>query len=203
MRLKFSTVLYMAAAACAIAVLWIMTLNSGAETGAPTSDPELLAAISQLREGDMMKLVVHSGPKAAPETSFTLDTGEKATLKAYNGKIVLVNFWATWCAPCRKEMPMLSQLQSELGGDDFEVVTIATGRNPPPAMKAFFQEIGVENLPLHRDPKQQMARDMGILGLPVTVILDRNGFEIARLQGDADWSSDSAKAILTTLIGGD
>lgn len=95
---------------------------------------------------------------------------------------------------------MLSELQAELGGDDFDVVTVATGRNPLPAITAFFDEIGVDNLPLHRDPKQQLAREMGIFGLPITVILNRDGQEIARLQGDAHWNSDSAKAILRTLI---
>lgn len=95
---------------------------------------------------------------------------------------------------------MLSELQTELGGEDFEVVTIATGRNAPPAMKKFFEEIAVDNLPLHADPKMTLSRSMGVLGLPVTVILDRDGSEIARLQGDADWNSDSAKSILKTLI---
>ena len=96
---------------------------------------------------------------------------------------------------------MLSELQDELGGDAFEVVTIATSRNPPPAMQAFFDEIGVTNLPLHRDPRSVLAREMGILGLPVTVILNPEGQEVARLTGDADWASDSAKAALRALIG--
>ena len=96
---------------------------------------------------------------------------------------------------------MLSALQEEFGGDDFEVLTIATTRNPPPAMQAFFEEIGVENLPLHRDPGSTLAREMAVLGLPVTVILNPEGEEIARLQGDADWSSDSAKAVIRALTG--
>lgn len=97
---------------------------------------------------------------------------------------------------------MLSELQAELGGDAFKVVTLATGRNPPPAMKKFFDEIGVENLPLHRDPKSQIAREMGVFGLPITVILNPEGQEIARMRGDAHWNSDSAKAIIAALIEG-
>ena len=97
---------------------------------------------------------------------------------------------------------MLADLQRELGGDTFEVVTLATGRNPVPAMKKFFNEIGVDNLPLHRDPKQEIAREMAVLGLPVTVIINPDGMEIARMTGDADWSSDSAKAILANVIEG-
>lgn len=98
---------------------------------------------------------------------------------------------------------MLSALQEDLGGENFEVVTIATSRNPPAKMKAFFDEIGVDNLPLHRDPRSMLARQMGVLGLPVTVILNPEGQEIARLTGDADWASDEARAVLAALIGGD
>jgi hypothetical protein len=98
-------------------------------------------------------------------------------------------------------MPMLSEIQTELGGENFEVVTIATGRNMPVAIDKFFKDIGVDNLTKHRDPKMAVARDMSVFGLPVTVIIDPEGKEIARLQGDADWSSDSAKAVLKALIG--
>lgn len=158
--------------------------------------------IAALREGDMSKLTVHSEPITASDVSFETFDGSELHLSDYKGKITLVNFWATWCAPCREEMPSLSALQDELGGDDFEVVTIATGRNAPAAMERFMSDIGATNLPLHADRKQQLARSMGILGLPITVLLDRDGNEIARLQGDADWSSDSAKAIITALIEG-
>ncbi|SMC65789.1 TlpA family protein disulfide reductase [Primorskyibacter flagellatus] len=158
-----------------------------------------LSAIDALREGDMKKLVFTDAKPVSANAFQTVD-GAEMTLSEYQGKWVLVNFWATWCAPCRKEMPMLSALQEEFGGDAFEVVTIATGRNPPPAMKTFFKEIGVSNLPLHRDPKQAVAREMAVLGLPITVLMNPEGQEVARLQGDADWASDSAKAIIKTLI---
>ncbi|MCM2563011.1 TlpA family protein disulfide reductase [Lutimaribacter sp. EGI FJ00015] len=158
------------------------------------------AEIEALRTGDMKKLQFHPAPKAVPAIAFDSESGEEAQLSDYNGKLVVVNFWATWCAPCRKEMPMLDALQDELGGDNFEVVTIATGRNAPQAMKAFFDEVGVKHLPLHRDANSALARGMGVLGLPVTLILSPEGGELARLTGDADWSSDSAKAILTAMI---
>ena len=153
-----------------------------------------------LRQGDMRKLTFHAEPQAVSDTPFTAADGTEMTLADYSGQITVVNFWATWCAPCRAEMPSLAALQTEFGGDDFEVVTIATGRNPRPAMERFFDEIGVDNLPLHADPRQTLARGMGVLGLPITVILDRDGMEIARLQGDAHWDSDSAKAIVAALI---
>ena len=122
------------------------------------------------------------------------------TLADYEGQIVVLNFWATWCAPCRKEMPHLSALQDEMGGDDLQVVTVATGRNARPAMERFLAEIEVDNLPLHTDERQSLARSMGVLGLPATIILDREGRELGRMQGDADWSSQSAVAILTEII---
>ncbi|MFQ1699472.1 TlpA disulfide reductase family protein [Loktanella agnita] len=156
--------------------------------------------IAALREGDMRKLILHDTPEPGSDVSFTAADGTEATLADYQGKYVLVNFWATWCAPCRKEMPMLGDMQTQLGGADFEVVTIATGRNPRPAMERFFEEIAVDNLPLHTDPRQALARSLGVLGLPVTLILNPEGQEVARLQGDADWSSDSAYAIIAALL---
>lgn len=159
-----------------------------------------IAALEDLREGSMSKLVFHPEAVAVTETAFTDFDGAPLDLSDWQGKVVLLNFWATWCGPCRHEMPMLSDLQTEMGGDDFEVITLATGRNPAPSMTRFLDSIGVDNLPLHRDPKQAIARAMGVLGLPTTVILNRQGQEVARLQGDADWSSDSAKAILAAMI---
>ncbi|MBL4767111.1 MAG: TlpA family protein disulfide reductase, partial [Rhodobacteraceae bacterium] len=98
-----------------------------------------MSSIIALREGDMKKLNFHSEPKQVPQVVFTLedDTGT-ATLADYQGKYILLNFWATWCAPCRAEMPMLAALQDEFGGDTFEVLTLATGRNSPNGIKKFF-----------------------------------------------------------------
>lgn len=158
-----------------------------------------ISSFEALREGDMRKLNFHSTPEPAADAAFTAEDGSEMTLADYEGQITVVNFWATWCAPCRKEMPDLSDLQTQLGDDDFSVVTIATGRNPRPAMERFFAEIEVDNLPLHTDPRSALARNMGVLGLPITLILDRQGREMARLQGDAKWNSESAVAILTAI----
>lgn len=157
-------------------------------------------AAEALREGDMRKLVFHSAPVPSSDVAFLSENGEDTTLADYQGKYIVLNFWATWCAPCRHEMPQLSALQATMGGPEMDVVTIATGRNPVPAMQRFFDEIGVENLPLHTDARQNLARSLGVLGLPVTIILDPDGNEIARMQGDADWSSESAIAIMGALI---
>ncbi len=159
------------------------------------------ADIKPLRDGDMKKLVVHDSPVATSSVAFQLeDDGGETTLEAWQGKYVLINFWATWCAPCRKEMPQLNALQKEFGGDDFQVLTIATGRNSEEGIKRFFEEAGVDSLPRHQDPKQKLASQMGVFGLPISVLLDREGREIARLQGDAEWDSESARAIIAALI---
>ena len=122
----------------------------------------------------------------AATTAPYLEFDRDFSLDQVQDRITVVNFWATWCAPCRHEMPMLSELQSELGGEHFEVVTIATGRNAPVAMAKFFEEIGVDNLPLHTDARMGLARAMGVLGLPASVLIDPEGHEIARMVGDAD-----------------
>lgn len=157
--------------------------------------------ILPMLSGDMKKLAVHDTPKATSDASFDLADGAgRGSLKDYRGKYVLLNFWATWCAPCRKEMPHLSELQSELGGPDFEVLTIASGRNSPEGIAKFFKDIGISNLPRHLDPKQSLSSQMAVFGLPITVLIDPEGREVARLRGDADWASDTAKGIIKALI---
>jgi thiol-disulfide isomerase/thioredoxin len=160
------------------------------------------ADLEALREGTLKKLVFLSEAKDVSQTPFTDPEGGEHRLSDWQGKYVLVNFWATWCAPCRQEMPSLDALQAEFGGDKFEVVTIATGRNAVTGIKRFFEDVGATNLPILLDPKQKLARDMAVLGLPITVILNPEGQEIARLRGDAEWYSDSAKAIIAALIDG-
>jgi thiol-disulfide isomerase/thioredoxin len=158
------------------------------------------AELEALREGTLKKLVFTSAPTAVSDAIFVDPDGAEYQLSDWQGKYALVNFWATWCAPCRKEMPELDALQAEFGGDAFEVVTIATGRNAIPAIERFFAEVNVTHLPILLDPKQALARDMAVLGLPITVLLNPEGQEIARLRGDADWHSDSARAIIAALL---
>ncbi len=187
--------IFAAAAVIGIAGGLYLALGQGESPAVAARD---FTAFEAMREGDMLKL--QFGADRGSDVVFTSEDGEDMTLAAYAGKHVVLNFWATWCAPCRKEMPHLSELQAEFGGDDFEVVTIATGVNQRPAMQRFLAEIGVDNLPLHTDGNSALARDMGVIGLPVTLILDPQGNEIARLIGDADWASDNAKEIISALM---
>ncbi|MEM0949918.1 MAG: TlpA disulfide reductase family protein [Pseudomonadota bacterium] len=158
------------------------------------------AALEALRDGSMKKLQFHDAPEAVTAATFTEADGTERTLADWQGKHIVLNFWATWCAPCRKEMPALDALQQEFGGDAFEVVTLATGRNKLAGITRFFEEESITALPVLLDPKQAVAREMAVLGLPITVIIDPEGREIARLRGDADWHSESARAIVAALI---
>ena len=158
------------------------------------------SALEELREGDMMKLAVHAEPAAVSALPFTGPEGD-VTLADFEGKVLMVNFWATWCAPCREEMPSIAALGEAFPPEDFAVITIATGRNPAPAIEKFLSEIGLEDMPVYTDLKQRLAREMGVMGLPVSILIDREGREVARLTGGADWNSDSAHAIIAAMIG--
>lgn len=162
-----------------------------------------IAAADALREGDMRKLTFRDAPVPLPAAALIGMDDAPRSLAEYRGKWVLVNFWATWCPPCRYEMPGLDRLQAAMGGDDFAVVTVATGRNPVPAIQSFFAETQIANLPVLRDPKGELARGMGILALPVTVVLDPEGREAGRLIGDAKWDGPEARAMLAALLGRD
>ena len=152
--------------------------------------------LEALRVGDMRGVLIHETPIPVSEQTFTdMEDGTHA-LADFEGQVVLLNFWATWCAPCREEMPSLDALQQDLGGEDFQVVTLATGRNPPPAILRFFEEEGIEALPTYLDPRQNVAREMSVFGLPITVIIDRDGNEVGRLRGDADWHSRRGRCAL-------
>ncbi len=156
--------------------------------------------LQDLLTGDMRAMAWHDAPQEVPEVTFTDVDGTEMTLDDFSGQYVVLNFWATWCAPCREEMPSLNTLQQELGGDDFRVVTIASGRNPIPAIQRFFDEVGVTDLPVYLDGRQAMTRSMGVFGLPTTVVLDPDGQELGRLRGDADWGGEDALALMTALM---
>ncbi|WP_240910437.1 TlpA disulfide reductase family protein [Pontivivens nitratireducens] len=159
--------------------------------------------LEQIRRDDMRKLDVHAEPQQLPGETFTDPDGNAYTLADYAGKIVLVNFWATWCAPCREEMPDLDALNADMAGEDFEVVTIASGRNSLSGIRAFFEEEQIETLPILLDPQGQLSRRAGVLGLPVSILMNREGHEIARLQGGAHWNDAPAREIIAAAIAAD
>ena len=165
------------------------------------AEPDL-AAIEAMREGGMRKLVFHKEPLASSNEAFTTVDGTELNLAEFEGKTVLLNFWATWCAPCREEMPALNAINTDLGGDDFVVLAVATGRNPLPQIHEFFDQQDIDSLTVYLDPRSNLSRNMGALGLPTTVIINPDGKEIARMRGDAEWAGENAREILGQLIAG-
>jgi len=184
--------------------LTVMALYLAGLAGANLAAGTALAGVdlAPMQAGDMEKLAVIDPPLPVPDAVFLAGDGSEVTLGDFSGQVLLLNFWATWCAPCREEMPTLAALEDGMGGDDFRVLTIATGRNEAPAVEEFLTSVGADNLPRMADPRQQLARAMGVLGLPMSILVDRDGHEVARLIGTADWNSDSARAIVQALIDG-
>lgn len=158
-----------------------------------------IAAADAARDGDMKKLSFAEA-KPIPEVGLLGMDDAPRSLSEFKGKWLVVNFWATWCPPCRTEMPGLGRLQEALGSDRFEVVTVAAGRNDVRKIEAFFEEAGVTHLAALRDPTSELSRAMGILGLPVTVILNPEGQEVGRLMGDAEWDGPFSQSVLRALV---
>ncbi|MDB3930341.1 TlpA family protein disulfide reductase [Paracoccaceae bacterium] len=158
------------------------------------------AKLNNQKFGDMKKMTIANNTTSAPKTIFFDTGGKELTLNDFKGRLTLVNFWATWCAPCRKEMPSLEVLSNQIGGDTFQVVTIATMRSSEEAVKKFFNDNNIIDLPKFRDPKGYLARASGVAALPLTILLDRNGNEISRLIGDADWAQDETIEFIKKAI---
>ena len=158
------------------------------------------AKLNNQKFGDMKKMTIANNTTSAPKTIFFDTGGKELTLNDFKGRLTLVNFWATWCAPCRKEMPSLEVLSNQIGGDTFQVVTIATMRSSEEAVNKFFNDNNIIDLPKFRDPKGYLARASGVAALPLTILLDRNGNEISRLIGDADWAQDETIEFIKKAI---
>ena len=160
----------------------------------------IAADLSPLRQGEMRKLAVFETPLATTDLPFVDETGQSHTLAEYRGKVVLLNLWATWCAPCRQEMPDIDALQAEIGGADFAVVTVAaSSRDTQTKVESFFARAGVTHLPRFIDETERMARAFAVPGLPASMLIDRQGRTVAQLFGPADWSSAEAKAVIDAL----
>jgi len=132
-------------------------------------------------------LTPHATPRPIANVAFEDGTGRKLSLADFKGKVVLLNVWATWCAPCRKEMPTLDRLQSRLGGKDFEVVALSLDRDGPAIVRRFFDEIDVHGLGIYVDTSTESMSKLEIIGVPTTLLIDRKGREVARYTGVAEW----------------
>ena len=165
-----------------------------------TVSAEERAQIKALATGAVSNLVVHDEARPLRGSPFQTLDGKEVNLSALTGKVTLLNLWATWCAPCREEMPALARLSEAMAGDDFQVVLINLDRGGKAKATAFLKEVGADALPLYLDPNSKLAREMGALGLPVSAVLGRDAREIGRVTGPAHWDSDDAKAMLQAVI---
>jgi thiol-disulfide isomerase/thioredoxin len=139
-----------------------------------------------------------AGP--VPEVTFLDGQDREQRLADYRGRVVVLNLWATWCVPCRREMPSLDRLQSKLGGTDLAVLAVSLDRGEREQIVAFYDELGISNLAVLRDPSASLGRALRAPGLPTTLVIDRQGEEVGRVLGDAEWDGPAAVELLETLI---
>lgn len=140
---------------------------------------------------------INSEPRTLPNVRFADGEGKTVTLQDFRGKVVLLNVWATWCPPCRKEMPSLDRLQQQLGGRGFEVVALSVDRGgTPAAIQTFYRETDVRSLAVYIDASAQASGQLGVVGIPTTLLIDGAGREIGRLTGPAEWDSPAAIAAI-------
>jgi thiol-disulfide isomerase/thioredoxin len=169
------------------------------------ADAATLARMKPLAKGEVAAMLVPNAPRPVPSLSFEDGSGAKKSLADFRGKVVLFNLWATWCVPCRQEMPALDRLQARFGGADFEVVAVSIDIRDPNKPKKFLAEIGVKALPFWIDPSGkifQELRSVGrAVGMPTTLLLDRSGCEIGYLPGPAEWDSPDAEALIAAALG--
>ncbi len=196
----------------AAGLYWFRVDTGKVET--PAADPAAVATAGQtqgqaqgqgqglkaLATGPLAALLVSEPRKNIPAFTFKDGAGAEKSLADFKGRVVLLNLWATWCAPCRKEMPDLAALQKDMGGPGFEVVALSLDRKGLEASAAFLKDVGADNLALYTDVESKALAAVNALGLPATLLVDKDGKEAARLLGPAAWSSDEAKAIIRELM---
>ena len=150
-------------------------------------------------KGSLKKLTALENPPVQPNMVFTSPDGSEMRLSDYKGKVILVNIWATWCAPCIAEMPMLDELQVKRGGSDFEVVTISLARTAAEA-EAWLRKNKIDNLPIWHDGTYNVSAKLALPGLPTSIFYNKDGREIARIPGEVDWTSEEALALVDYLV---
>lgn len=142
----------------------------------------------------------HTAPRPLPALAFEDGQGRKRTLAEFRGKLVLLNVWATWCLPCREEMPALERLQQRLAGPGFEVVALSIDGGGASAVRSFFAEIDVRKLAIYVDTTSQALGKLRIVGLPTTLLIDRSGREIGRVVGPAQWDSPEVVKVIERYL---
>ncbi len=174
----------------------------------PKSEPAVVAvpaaaekpAVQAPEEPEASPIVWHETPRPLPATVFKDATDADQTLANFAGKVLVVNFWATWCAPCVKEMPTLDALQAKLGGPGFQVLAISQDREGARVAKPFAEKNEWKNLAFFVEAPGKFARDAKMRGLPTSLIVDKNGLEVARVEGELEWNSPEVEKIVRDLM---
>jgi thiol-disulfide isomerase/thioredoxin len=173
--------------------------TSGDSACAPAVD--LSRKIAPLAHGEVAALTMATAPLRLPDLTFEDADGRPRKLSDWRGHTVLVNLWATWCVPCRREMPALDRLQAKLGGKDFEVVAINIDTRDPEKPKNFLKEAKLTRLDYFTDQKAKVFQDLKAigraLGMPTSVLVDAQGCEIGTIAGPAEWDGDDAVKLIT------
>lgn len=174
-----------------LAVSVVMAYRAGKSTDAQTPVPARAAVVDVGSSKAALIFNIHSQPRAVPNVRFADANGRAMTLQNFRGKFVLLNIWATWCPPCRAEMPTLDRLQAQLGGPDFEVaaLSIDQGQQTLSLIQEFYLQSGVKFLATYIDSSGAATRDLAVAGLPTTLLIDRQGRELGRKIGLAEWDS--------------
>ena len=172
----------------------------GPQQGKQAPGPAAAVPGGKLNSGQMTAFVFKKAAEAIEPISFKDGAGNDLSLKAWEGRVVLLNLWATWCAPCLKEMPALDRLQAELGSKDFEVVALAVDRTGAEGARKFLDKIKAANLKLYVDASARSSSTLRVVGMPTTILIDRQGREIGRLVGPAEWDSEDAKRLVRGVM---
>ncbi|MFC0703246.1 TlpA family protein disulfide reductase [Marinobacter persicus] len=146
--------------------------------------------------------LIWESPRTLPELAFEDEDGRPLTLADSKGKAILLNIWATWCLPCREEMPTLDSLQAQLGGEQFEVVALSVDHAGISVVEKFYRKTGIQHLRQYIDPSTLATSTLGIAGVPTTLLIDHDGREIGRLVGAAEWDSPAMVDLMTRTIEG-
>lgn len=196
------------ALAAIVSVLYGILGQNGKEVDVAAACPltsGLAQKLKPLVRGEVAALALAAKPAPLPLLTFSGPGGKDVTLADFHGRNILLNLWATWCVPCRQEMPALDRLQAKLGGQDFEVVAVNIDTAKLDRPKAFLSEIGVKSLSFYADSKanifQVLKQDGKVLGLPTTILVGKDGCEIGTMAGPAQWDSGDGFALLTALKG--
>jgi thiol-disulfide isomerase/thioredoxin len=165
---------------------------------------DLARKLAPLAHGEVAALTMATAPLRLPDLAFEDADGKPRKLSDFRGKTVLLNLWATWCVPCRKEMPALDSLQTKLGGKDFEVVAVNIDTRDPDKPKNFLKDANLTRLGYFSDQKAKIFQDLKsigrALGMPTSVLIDGQGCEIATIAGPAEWASDDALKLITAAV---